>query len=186
MGENKMIRKISLAIILIFLITGIGFAFQNEPDGFRGLKWGDAPTEDMNFYCQFGNKLKDEDIEEKGNYYEREKDKLNIGNAEIRSITYIFTLYSNQFYEVRLRFYDINNYDILKIICEGRFGEPTYKDKKSRLLYWTGDKTEICLYMNDKEVGVFFIKSMKIRIETLADKPEHNKQKELEKAEEDF
>lgn len=35
-----MIRKISLAIVLIFLITGIGFAFQNEPDEFRGLKWG--------------------------------------------------------------------------------------------------------------------------------------------------
>ncbi len=40
-----MIRKILLVIVLVFLITGIGFAFQNEPDGFRGLKWGDAPTE---------------------------------------------------------------------------------------------------------------------------------------------
>ncbi len=40
-------KVIMVAMVLVLMITGASFAFQNEPEGFRGLKWGDAPTEDM-------------------------------------------------------------------------------------------------------------------------------------------
>jgi len=92
-----MIKKILLVIVLVFLITGMGFAsqdeiaFKNEPDGFRGLKWGDAPTEDM----VFSYRVVSEYNIYKGNYYYRKSDKLNIGSAELDSIKYIFNLYSN-------------------------------------------------------------------------------------------
>jgi hypothetical protein len=46
-------KKISLSLLVvllfIFALASIAQAFQNEPDGFRGLKWGDPPTEDMTF-----------------------------------------------------------------------------------------------------------------------------------------
>jgi len=176
-----MIRKILLAIVLVFLITGIGFAFQNEPDGFRGLKWGDAPTEDMTFSYQVIS-----EYGTVGNYYRKsyigdKMDKLNMGSAKINSITYIFNLYSNQFYKVFLFFNGEDNYNILKIICEGKFGKQTQGDKYSH--YWFGDKARISLYFNSKKKeGVFGIESEEIRPE----KPEDNKQKEVEKAKEDF
>ena len=171
-------RVILLSIILIFLITGIGFAlqnesiFKNEPDWFRGLKWGDAPTEDMVFLGE---------LPHAGNSYIRIGDKLNIGSADIYHIFYRFNLYSNQFYNVSLRFTGKYNYDILKIIFEGRFGEPTWKD--GDWLQWVGDKVQIQLRFNSgKGEGYILIYSMEIRPES----PEDNKQKEVEKAEEDF
>jgi len=69
----------------------------------------------------------------------------------------------------------------LKIICEGKFGKQTQGDKYSH--YWFGDKARISLYFNSKKKeGVFGIESEEIRPET----PEDNKQKEVEKAKEDF
>jgi len=38
-----------IATILVFSLVDVGLTFQNEPEGFRGLKWGDPPTEDMEF-----------------------------------------------------------------------------------------------------------------------------------------
>jgi len=171
-----MIRKILLAIVLIFLITGIGFAFQNEPDGFRGLKWGDAPTEDMILDCQYIYS---------GNWYYIKDDRLKIGSAELGLIYYTFNLYSNQFHKVFLTFYDDNNYDVLRIIFEGNFSKSTkvYEEYGFHVLQWTGEKTEIKLCYNSKNSeGYIVIKSMKIHSE----KPEDNEQKEVEKAKEDF
>ena len=173
---KKNISIFLLVSILIFLITATGFTSQNEPDGFRGLKWGDAPTEDMMLNCQH--------IYSGSTYYKKE-DKLNIGNAELGLIYYMFTLYSNQFYKVLSTFYGENNYNTLKIIFEGRFGESTktYKEYGFNVLQWTGEKTKIKLCYNSKHSeGYIVIESMKI----LPERPEDNKQKEVEKAEEDF
>ena len=177
-----MIRKILLVIVLVFLITGVGFAsqdkivFKNEPDGFRGLKWGDAPTEDM--VC-FGKSLCFQST------YERKGDKLGIGSATLDEIYYKFNFYSCQFYEAGSHFFGTDNYDILKVIFEGRFGEPTkiYEEHGSHVLQWTGEKTKIELIYNTKQCERFIvIESMKIHPE----KSEDNKQKEVEKAEDDF
>ena len=70
-------KVILLSVILILIITVIGFAFPNEPDGFRGLKWGDEPTEDM-FFC--GQNIYT------GNSYIKIDDKLNIGSAKLDRI----------------------------------------------------------------------------------------------------
>ncbi len=40
-----------LLVVLILALSVAAFAFQNEPEGFRGLKWGDPPGEDMKFLC---------------------------------------------------------------------------------------------------------------------------------------
>ena len=183
-------RVILSSIILIFLITGMGFAFQNEPDGFRGLKWGDAPTEDMTFLGEtreyiIDNYPKTTITNTKTKSYYKRNEKNNIGSAKLYNIFYRFNLYSNQFYKVMCVFYDEDNYNILGIIFREEFGEPTYIDKRKNkyFLKWVGDKTEVQLYYNPKEnKGWIGFKSMKIRPEKIED----NKQKELEKAKDDF
>jgi hypothetical protein len=178
-----MIRKILLAIVLIFLIAGIGFAFQNEPDGFRGLKWGDAPTEDMGFYYQISYEedyLKDMN----GNIYYKLHDKPYIGSVEFFSIKYTFNLRSNQFYKVEAicKDFDDRSYNILKIIFKDKFGEPTKEEKY--FLFWGGDKAYIHILFDSKRGNLYLtIKSVKIHPEDI---PEINKQKEVEKAKDDF
>ena len=173
-------KKISLSLLVvllfIFALASIAQAFQNEPDGFRGLKWGDPPTEDMVYLG---------DISYAQNIYHRKGDKLGIGSATLNEIRYKFNFYSYQFHEVFANFTSETDYKILKIIFEGRYGKPTYirEGKDSYFLQWIGDKAEIRLYYDSKEYyGWFFISSKKIREEN----PEGNKQKEVEKAKEDF
>lgn len=182
MKKNVSILLIVSCILIIFtsilFAEEIKYTFQNEPDGFRGLKWGDAPTEDMKFVLK--NVYS-------GNCYYRKDDKLNIGTAKLNYIFYHFTLYSNQFSDVVADFYSKTDYDILKIIFKEKFGKPILiseeKGKDRHFLIWKGEKAKICLTFDSKKwEGFFSIESMKIRPE----KPEDNKQKEAEKAKEDF
>lgn len=181
---RKNVSILLLASILIFLITGIGFTFQNEPDGFRGLKWGDAPTEDMYLPWKIIDKYLD-----KGDIYCRIKEKSNIGSAELYSVEYTFNLRSNQFYKWEARFSDKINFNILRIIFEDKFGKPTYTNKDNSLLCWEGDKTFIRIWYKPSEYligegyGMLTFESVKIPQEDL---PEINEQEEIEKAKDDF
>ena len=177
---KKIVSILLIVLLILAIFTSILFAeeikstFQNEPDGFRGLKWGDAPTEDMKFLGEINSSY---------NSYYRKDDKKNIGSAKLDNIFYRFTLYSNQFYDVSATFFGETNYDILKIIFEEKFGKPTLKLKDGYSLIWNGENAKISLTFNSKEwKGFFVITSMKI----LPERPEDNKQKEVEKAEEDF
>ena len=181
---KKIVSTLLIVLLILAIFTSILFAeeikstFQNEPDGFRGLKWGDAPAEDMVFVGT---------ISCEGSSYYRKDDKLNIGSADLDYIFYIFNLYSNQFYKVRLIFTGKYNYDILKIIFEGRFGEPIWKAEDGYSLQWMGEiephKARIYLHFYpEKQRGSLQIVSEEIHRET----PEYDKQKEVEKAKEDF
>lgn len=181
-----MIRKILLVIVLVFLITGIGFAFPNEPEGFRGLKWGDAPTEDMEFFLQMVSENTD-----RGNIYHKRDEKKFIGSVKFYDIEYTFNLRSNQLYKVEATCSELNDvklnrdFNILKMIFEERYGEPTRK--LEHWLCWEGDKTNIYIYYNS-EKGYWLscrliFEGVKICQEDL---PEINEQKELEKAKDDF
>lgn len=74
-------RVIAGALIIVLVVSLGAFAFQNEPDGFRGLKWGDSPTEDMVF------KFEDSQL---SHAYTRPTDKLSIGDAKFTYIDYSF------------------------------------------------------------------------------------------------
>jgi len=190
MKNNVSILLIILLILTIF--TSILFAeeikstFQNEPDGFRELKWGDAPAEDMRLAFHMIQEGLD-----KGDIYEKIHEKDHIGNVKLYGIQYTFNLCSNQLYKVEANFYDDINYNILRAIFEDKFGKPTYISggKSSDLLSWEGDKTFIRIWYTPNKTwtgegfGQLTIKSVKIRQE---DPPEINKQEEIEKAKDDF
>jgi len=149
-GEKKMKKNLSillLASILIFLIIGTGFAFQNEPDGFRGLKWGDTPAEDMEIYGEYG-------ID--GTLYERPSDKMEIWNVKFNFIIYRF--YENKrFMEVAYFIRSKEYYDILEIFCREKYGKPTeekYGESIPEIYYdleWWGGKAWIDLHYNPIE-----------------------------------
>ena len=43
-------RKTIVIVLVAVMVLGLSagaFAFQNEPEGFRGLEWGDPPSVDM-------------------------------------------------------------------------------------------------------------------------------------------
>jgi len=165
---KKMFLVVTI-LVCMFGLAGIGFTFQNEPEGFRGLKWGDPPTEDIKYLKTIGRQR----------VYTRKNDKKRLGSAKLELIVYEF--YENRLYLVNLLFRGKENYDLLKTICKGRFGEETKKILYD--YYWKGpEATVILMWDSFKKVGALGFTSTVI----FAEKCKAEKEKEAEKAEGDF
>ena len=105
-------RKVLVAAVLVLALSVGAFAFQNEPEGFRGLLWGDPPGKDMKT-VGFG---RDFDIRT----YERRDDKMQIGASRLKSIHYLF--YEDRFMAVEIK-PDFMGYDALKDVVIVKCGE---------------------------------------------------------------
>ena len=115
MRKTRILLPILTVGMLGFLVVGPGLAFQNEPDGFRGLKWGDPPGEDM---------VNRRSINPDFVWYRRAGDKMEIGRAELISLHYAF--YKGQFFLaeiiVKASPVEITHYDYLKDVLILKFG----------------------------------------------------------------
>lgn len=141
-------RAIAGVLIIVLVLSVGAFAFQNEPDGFRGLKWGDPPTKEMTLFYQQGPSFAS---------YVRSDDKLSIGDAKLTYISYHFYTPSEedaQLFEVLISFNGIVNYSLLEVICEEKFGPPGVKDSWS--LAWGSREVLVVLaYYSEKNSGAF-------------------------------
>jgi len=143
-------------------------AFQNEPDGFRGLNWGDPPSEDMEY---IGDAY--------GKGYTLPDDKMKIGNVDLRKIVYNF--YENRFFVAAIYFVFESNYNLLKVICEERYGMETLDGYYN--LRWISQKSFVTLtYEPRKEKGILMLGDTVITSKRSEDK----KKEEAEKAEGDW
>ncbi len=136
-------KGLLLVLVLVLALSLGGFAFQNEPEGFRDLKWGDPPSEAMKYLNDLGGSKN----------YTLPEDKMSIGSAEFWMITYQF--YEGRFFLVSLYFDGEDNYDLLETICKERYGEEI--DSGFYQLSWWGQNTSISLYHDIVEEGGFLI-----------------------------
>ena len=159
-------KKVSLFLIVIlffmFALASITWAFQNEPNGFRGVKWGDAPGKDMVFWGKLSKSITvafiyphlfpfvgDDVI-----LYKRENDKLQIGGAKLEYIYYLF--YKDQFMGVQIG--TEKDYQSLKDVVKLKFGHYKKRDsfwntagKQGYKYEWSGDIATIILYNEFKD-----------------------------------
>lgn len=132
----KKVLVLVMAVMVLTLSTGV-FAFQNEPEGFRGLKWGDPPTEDMKFLCITPEGMR---------WYTRPYEKLSIEGISFVTIVYSFYDQPERLMCVNLLSVGKDNYDRLKTICRARFGKETERESNNPYnLRWVGEKTEVVL-----------------------------------------
>ena len=166
---KKVIVGILCVVLLLLSVSFVG-AFQNEPEGFRGLKWGDPPAENMEYVTTIG--LVD--------MYKLPGDKMSIGNAKFWYISYSF--YDGRFMGVGLFFKGKENYKLLETICKGRFGEDEV-DEGFYMLTWCGQTSFVTLkYDVVEEEGILDLASTQITKEWMNAK----KGKESKEAEGDW
>lgn len=163
-------RVIAGALIIVLVLSVGAMAFQNEPDGFRGLKWGNPPTEEMEYLDDLsGNKN-----------YVLPDEKMSIGSTEFWMIIYAF--YEDRFFKVALYFDGEDNYDLLETICKEVYGTEELDEEFYRLM-WIGQRSFIGLsYDAAEEVGSLLLSSAAITLE----KTEADNKKEAKKAEGDW
>lgn len=123
------------AICLLALSVLNAPAFDNEPEGFRGVKWGAAITELKGFKKVFGG----------GDtvFYARDAEKDSIGAASLTSIRYLF--YKNRLAQVWIMTEGAGNFAALQSALAEAFGKPVRIDRNDGSCEWIGARTTIML-----------------------------------------
>lgn len=129
-------RKLGTLLILLVIRVCLAipaFAFQNEPDEFRGIKWGtnirELPNMDLS-----------KDAGE-SKYYHRRYEKMRIADAELEQIDYGF--YKGRFLSVTIYFKGDLNFDKLKTILDTRYGDADLSDFNLKEYIWVGRSVNI-------------------------------------------
>lgn len=156
----RKIILLSVVTVIVLALSAGGFAFENEPEGFRGIKWGGSPTEEMVLFYQQGPSFAS---------YVRPGDKLSIGDAKLTHISYHFYTPSEedaQLFEVLITFNGVVNYSFLEVICEEKFGPPILKDS-SKLGWGSSEVFVVLVYQSEENSGFFSLQNRPLYFEYL-------------------
>lgn len=127
----------------VLLIPSIAFTFQNEPDNFRGIKWGTNINElpNMQLYDTEGSAAR----------YTRKGDEMKIGDADLDAVYYSFS--EGRFCSVFIQFSSLSNYYIIKQILFRKYGKGESLSPAEGYK-WLGPSVNIVLgYSKDSEKG---------------------------------
>jgi hypothetical protein len=143
--KNKYGINLALLGVMIFLFPSLLFAFQNEPDNFRGIRWGVNITElhDMRL----------DEVNGDAKYYVKENDKMKIGDADIKKVDYAF--YKGRFYSVQIRFSNSLNFSKIKETFFQLYGSAYRPNRFMEDYWWDGSNVIIELKYNEiSEEGI--------------------------------
>ena len=127
-------------IFLVFLLPTSTLAFQNEPDGFRGIKWGTdiSKRSDMSR------------VEE--NMYKRKNDKLTIRDANVKFIAYMG--YKGKLMAVVVTYEGFANNKKIQQTFFQLYGKGYKSNRLMERYYWFGNDVQISLtYSEITETG---------------------------------
>ena len=147
----------NLGTLLLLLIISVyvaipAFAFQNEPDGFRGIKWGT----DIRKLPDMVLLERDGDIK----IYYRKFDQLKIENVHVDEIVYRF--YKNRFCAVHILFDGFSNFTRLKSVLSRQHGQGENPNRHLEKYFWLGANVNIDIEYNEieRKGGIrYFVKS---------------------------
>jgi hypothetical protein len=139
---NTSHRKLGTRLFLLIISVCVAIpalAFQNEPDGFRGIKWGTNISE-----------LSDMLVVESGKdtlYYSRKDENMKVGDADIDQISYGF--YKNRFFVVLVEYHGHSNFTKLKAILIDQYGKAEQPNQLMERYFWFGGTVDIYFDYND-------------------------------------
>ena len=151
MPSQKKLGTLIFLLIISVCVSMPAFAFQNEPDGFRGIKWGTDISQLNDMVFDSG----DGDVK----YYSRKADKMKIGDTDIEQIGYGF--YKNRFYTVKIRFSGFSNFTRLKASLLDQYGSGDKPFSRLEDYSWVGSTVSIVMNFDetfDKGKLFFFFK----------------------------
>jgi hypothetical protein len=147
------------------LYYAYGFKPGSEPQGFRGLRWG-------NDIAIFNPLEKFEPVKIVGSatFYHRKGEVLQWGLAELQDITYIF--WGGRFANVLIKTFGRDNFDKLKTVVFAQYGQGSRTKSDEQLdiqnYFWKGFVTGMFLKYDDAtkmgELGLYSLKNHEDRL----------------------
>ena len=136
-------KKLSIVTIVAVFAFSITYAFENEPDGFRGIMWG-TQLKDSNEIV-LGYEKNDMST------YVAVNEKLEMGDAKLKYIGY--QCYKNKFCSAMIVFEGLENFRYLKNTFLELYGKPT-PQSDGYLYVWNGKSMFIyIMYTEDHDEG---------------------------------
>lgn len=132
--KHFLAAMLSAACFVVLNAAGVA-AFDNEPEGFRGVKWGS----ELSTLSGFRKVLGAGDTV----FYAREGEKEGIGAASVASIRYLF--YKGQLRQVWIMAEGAGNFAALQSALFEAFGKPVRVDSHDGSSEWIGARTTIML-----------------------------------------
>lgn len=126
-----------LFTIVAFSPTASAYTYQNEPDGFRGIKWGtefDTVKDQLTFAYL-------DDSYGGINVYTKNNDDMSIGSASLESVQYCF--WQNKFVMANINVVGINNWFGVKDSLKAKFGQGFQSNRYIEDYTWIGNTTII-------------------------------------------
>lgn len=138
MGRVKLAVFFTVSIVLLSVNS---FAFKNEPDGFRGIKWGMDISE-----LQGMTHVRTDPSYGGVEFYTRKGDELRIGDAQLDNIEYAF--WKGKFASVWIYSIGYANWLDLHDATIAHFGEGYKPHRYIEQYLWYGASTMILLQYN--------------------------------------
>jgi hypothetical protein len=133
------------------MFSVVVFAYENEPDDFRGVKW-DTHIE----------KLSDMEIVLDGGdlkAYTKKGDKMKLEEAQLSALHYIF--YKDHFYCVHIEFKGLDDFNKIKGVLFKTYGQPEGPQYYDKRFVWPGESASITLEFDESigqgELGYKFV-----------------------------
>lgn len=197
MTKFNIINNVIILLGYILLSATISLCFENEPNNFRKINFGESTSGHPDLYLsdidELGHKIEYDKNKPSPRVYRRKNEKRYIGKAKIGDIFYYF--YQDRFYYARVNFNSVQSYNSLYQSVVGIHGEPNFSDDQgyTRWKEWRGKDINITLsfvqWMWDgraiKKEGFIDYKYLPIDEEFGSDLKAYYKQKDkIEKASE--
>jgi len=131
-----------LTVVLFAMFSVVAFAYENEPDDFRGVKW------DTNI-----EKLSDMEIVLDGGdlkAYTKKGENMKLEGAQLNALHYVF--YKDHFYCVHIEFKGLDEFNKIKDVLFKTYGEPEGTQYYEKRFAWPGESASITLEF-DEAIG---------------------------------
>jgi len=156
---RKNLLMVISGLILFFVLFESSFAYKNEPNGFRGIKWGTS------IYSMTGFEYVKTEPSTGTEFYIKKNEDPTMGKAKLEAITYGF--WQSKFCTIMISCRGLKNWTNLKDKVFNEFGqkEKSYQSTKNIEMYiWVGTVTDMLL-RHDKisEQGIFMMVSKEIK-----------------------
>ena len=142
---------LTLTVVLSAMFSMVVFAYDNEPDDFRGIKWNThiEKLSDMEVVLDGGD-LK---------AYTKKGEKMQLEEAKLSALHYIF--YKDHFYCVHVEFKGLDDFNKIKDVLFKTYGEPEGTELYDKLFAWPGVSASITLEFDEStgkgELGYKFL-----------------------------
>ena len=143
--KNLMMFLLIIMTLTVFPTSSFAYTYQNEPDGFREIKWGtDFETvKDQLMFASLDESYGGIKV------YTKINDEMNIGTASLESVEYCF--WQNKFVMAYINVLGINNWLGVQDALKYKFGQGFKSNRFIEDYTWVGNTTIINSKYSDIE-----------------------------------